>query len=234
MSKARKRLAGVRAALRGDGGRARPAYEAAGLSMLSDVRTAYVQKARGNTDAAGDKWKDISPITKLLRPGPKVSSWSELESQKVEIGRDRAVLYQSLTVGAPGSIFQLKDTSITVGTNIEYARRFQLGGRADKPFVVTNEMYARARKRVAKPRRLTKKQRSAIAKGENPQDSQRDLRAFNRQVFGVLFGMQATSAQPNQVARHILPEPRSRTPKEWITRASTKWWQAMARIVRGI
>ena len=60
------------------------------------------------------------------------------------------------------------------------------------------------------------------------------LREFNRDVFGIIFGMEATAAAPVSPPRHILPEPRSKTPKAWIDRAGRAFWAAMKRLLNGI
>jgi ribosomal protein S6E (S10) len=233
-SRAEKKIATAKKVANGDDGRLRPAWRAAGLSLLGDVRSAYKLKARGETDEAGIKWPPDSPITLLLRRGPKIGSWAELEGQKTEVGRDENTLYGSLSFGEPGNVFEVTNLDVTVGTNTEHAERFHAGGETSGDgFIMTPEMYQRVRQRVAKPRKLTKRQRvairkhgksksvkSAIARGVTAAtvDPQRELRDFNRQVFGILFGMEAKGAMPTQPARPIVPT-RSSVPSAWIKRA---------------
>jgi hypothetical protein len=99
----------------------------AATALLGRIKTAFVVKARGGTDAAGDRWKPLSPYTIARR---RRGRGKDFQASDVEILRDTGELLTSLTpkvvVGdtppvVPKQVFRLEHASVIIGTNREWA-----------------------------------------------------------------------------------------------------------------
>jgi len=119
----RKLLRQVPRALAGkDGdptGAVRDLQLAAGMTALSLIKDAFVQKARGGTDAAGDSWAPLADSTKRKKR----------RRGNPEILRDTGVLLNSLSPGVsvPGQVLEVHPGEVIVGTNVPYAPFIHLG-----------------------------------------------------------------------------------------------------------
>ncbi len=103
-----------------------------GLTALSFIKIAFVQKARGGTDEAGERWKPLSAYTIARRRHPR---GGKPGNQSVEILRDTGLLINSLTPGVPVTgtpppvpppkppkqVFRLGRGNIILGTNRQWA-----------------------------------------------------------------------------------------------------------------
>ena len=80
------------------------------MVILGRVKQAFIVKARGGTDEAGDKWEPLKPATIKRRRG---------KSQSVEILRDTGLLLNSLSPGmaSPNQVLVLGRGDIVLGTN---------------------------------------------------------------------------------------------------------------------
>lgn len=89
----RKALMSVPKVAVSGGAGADPIMARCGLTALGRIRRAFIEKARGGTDEAGERWQPLSPATIAYRrrhpgvPGPKVRaafrpSWALTNSQR--------------------------------------------------------------------------------------------------------------------------------------------------------
>ena len=85
-----------------------------GMTTLSLCKQAYVTKAAGGTDEAGQSWQP-------LRPGTRAKQGSR------QILRDTGRLLNSLSPGLPGNILDSRPGEIIIGTNVSYAQYHQSG-----------------------------------------------------------------------------------------------------------
>ena len=113
-------------------------------------------------DRSGPGWKELSPVTKLLRIKgrgvKKFKSWSDVEAVQAKPLADTGRLRQSLTAKrAEGNVFVLTRMSVQAGTNVEYAAR-AMGLEGPQPFVLPPGWYGRIKKNTTKDFRRTKEQ----------------------------------------------------------------------------
>lgn len=88
----------------------------AGVTALSLIKSAYVVKARGGTDEAGEKWEPLAPSTLARRRGGGGGG-------SVEILRDKGLLFNSL---GPAAV-RAEPGAIIIGTNVPIARYHHRG-----------------------------------------------------------------------------------------------------------
>jgi phage gpG-like protein len=109
-----------------------------GLTVLGRIRHAFIVKARGGTDEAGNRWAPLRPYTIAMR-GVRGNSktaraerkrrlqpknFSKYSARTVEILRDTGALLNSLTPLSASSsqVFDVAHAgSVTIGTNLAYA-----------------------------------------------------------------------------------------------------------------
>ncbi len=86
-----------------------------GMTALSLIKEAFVTKAAGGVDAAGDSWPALADSTvKGRRKGKGVGT--------PQILRDTGILLNSLSPGGIGNIVEWRPGTVTIGTNVPYAR----------------------------------------------------------------------------------------------------------------
>ena len=86
-----------------------------GLTALSLIKEAFVTKAAGGTDEAGDSWAPLAESTvQGRRKGKGVGN--------PQILRDTGILLNSLSPGGIGNIIEWRPGVVEIGTNIPYAR----------------------------------------------------------------------------------------------------------------
>lgn len=104
-------------------GLVRQLQTALGLVALSLVKEAFVAKASGQADQAGQAWLPLDPATVARRRK------GEGEGQP-QILRDTGRLLNGLSPGVLGSdqVFRLEPGKVIVGTNVSYAHYHHLGG----------------------------------------------------------------------------------------------------------
>lgn len=106
----------------------------AGMVALSLIKDAYVIKARGGMDAAGDKWAPLSEET-LARRRQRITKKKKgrkgQEEPKDEILRDTGILLNSLSPGVdpPFQVLRTEPGVVIVGTNVTCAKYHH----SDKP-----------------------------------------------------------------------------------------------------
>lgn len=141
---ARRYIASVLNTLRKGGtqpGPIRDFYTVAAARYLAFVRARFIRASRGD-----GTWKPLALATKIKRlqkiaparlrqfihvtPGrTRAEQLANLAGTRpFPILRDTGLLFNSLTSGAPGSVRQYGQDSVTVGTNIKYAGFHQNGG----------------------------------------------------------------------------------------------------------
>jgi hypothetical protein len=103
-----------------------------GQALLYNIRTAFLVKARGGTDASGLRWKPLAPLTiALRRRGPRATG-------SIEILRDTGLLFNSLQAGAPGAgatapvavpyqVFRTGRREVIIGTRRPWAWAHHVG-----------------------------------------------------------------------------------------------------------
>jgi phage gpG-like protein len=84
-----------------------------GLEASSLVRSAFITKARGGTDEAGDSWEPLNLSTLERRRGGGKGG--------AEILRDTGRLLASLTPGQAGNVQRTEPGAVVIGTNVKYA-----------------------------------------------------------------------------------------------------------------
>lgn len=128
----------------------RSAYAQAAAFYLGFIRRRYLEASRGN-----GVWPDLSSKTKMARIRKNKSKHGIFKrkaaaifarggdekgagtmskiaenlagTMRFAILRDTSILFNSLSVGAPGSVSKIDATGIEVGTAIEYAAAHQNG-----------------------------------------------------------------------------------------------------------
>lgn len=102
-----------------------------GVALLKIIRDAFIIKARGGTDAAGDNWKPLAPATLARRKiGSRGSKRrGRLRSVTVEILHDTGELLNSLTphYHSSASTFRVTPGSISIGTSRKGAMTHHYG-----------------------------------------------------------------------------------------------------------
>lgn len=93
--------------------------------LFTEMKLAFVAKARGGTDKAGIKWAPLKPATIRRRRKKGVGG--------VEILRDTGRLLNSISPSAPGvtpvdGILEITPGMIRVGSNVVYASFHNEGG----------------------------------------------------------------------------------------------------------
>lgn len=88
-----------------------------GMTALSLVKQAFVEKAAGGADASGLRWKPLAPSTiRGRRQGSATGT--------PQIGRDTGILLNSLSPGAPDNVLDARAGLVSVGTSVPYAVHF--------------------------------------------------------------------------------------------------------------
>jgi hypothetical protein len=102
-----------------------------GLTALGRVKGAFVVKARGGTDEAGERWAPLAPATVAARRRPRGVRRSG--NRPVEILRDTGLLLNSLSPALPADlakhppppvanqVFRLGVAAVMIGTNRKWA-----------------------------------------------------------------------------------------------------------------
>jgi hypothetical protein len=90
-----------------------------GMTALGRIKRAFVTKARGGTDEAGEKWKPLSPVT-IARRRHRTSPPPHMGT---EILRDTGLLLNSLSPGIEPAlnVFRVLPGVVIVGTNRKWA-----------------------------------------------------------------------------------------------------------------
>ncbi len=76
----RAALAAIPQGMRGGGGAARAMLLRCGLALKSHIHAAFLVKARGGTDEAGDRWQPLSPTTIAYRRARRTQTERRRES----------------------------------------------------------------------------------------------------------------------------------------------------------
>ena len=87
---------------------------AVGMAILSNIKRAFVVKAAGGTDEAGDSWL---PLSQNTIDGRRVGNGVGIP----QILRDTGILLNSLSPGAPGNLLDALPGMVSIGTNVKYA-----------------------------------------------------------------------------------------------------------------
>ena len=118
-NEARRLIASVPAILSGrvadPTGIVRSLYLLVGQVALSKIKQAFVVKASGGIDDAGDKWEPLSQNTIDGRRVGKGIGFAQ-------ILRDTGVLLNSLSPGGPANFLEPIQGGVSIGTNVPYAR----------------------------------------------------------------------------------------------------------------
>lgn len=110
----------------GGGTAARALMTRIGMTVLSRIKRAFVVKARGGTDDAGDRWAPLAPYTIAMRGARtkaerarRMKNFDKYSNRTVEILRDTGMLLNSLTPGSasPHQVFNVGPGSVIIGTN---------------------------------------------------------------------------------------------------------------------
>lgn len=108
------------------GGVADQMMERVGMTALGRIKRAFVTKARGGTDEAGEKWEPLSPVTIERRrhrrsPPPHTGT---------EILRDTGLLLNTFSPGVTDlNVFHVLPGRVIVGTNRKWAYVHHYGSR---------------------------------------------------------------------------------------------------------
>ena len=86
-----------------------------GQVALAHVKKAFVTKAAGGTDEAGDRWE---PLGQDTIDGRRVGRGVGVP----QILRDTGVLLNSLSPGGPGNLIDAIPGGVSIGTSVPYAR----------------------------------------------------------------------------------------------------------------
>ena len=98
-----------------------------GMATLRRIKLAFVTKARGGTDEAGESWVPLSPYTLRRRRYRKKPP----PSNSVEILRDTGLLLNTLSPGVETglNVFRVLPGEVIVGTNRKWAGIHHRGSR---------------------------------------------------------------------------------------------------------